>query len=165
MRLNFSNSQQLTAFLFSLLLGAAFCLVYDFVRVFMRSFPVGGAFVFFADVLMLSLFGVATFVFFIFFSKGSIRVYVFLGEGIGFIMHRLLLSPLIRKVLSLILDAINKLIFFTLYPLKKLFVVLTRIRHRLIRQLKAKAKGFFTRCKDKNNHKSKKKSKKSKKVN
>ena len=118
MRLDFSNSQQLSAFLIAALLGGVFCIIYDFLRVMLRNYNSGGLVVFIADVAFFSFFGIATFCFFMLFSKGTIRLYLLLGEALGFILARWLLSPYLRILIIFLQNIFNKLIIIALLPLK-----------------------------------------------
>ncbi len=126
MRLNFSNSQQLTAFLLSIVIGAVFCAVYDLIRVILHKQNPGGVVVFLSDVLFLCTCGIITFVFFLLFFKGMIRVYVFLGEALGFVIFRFTVSSLWRRLWVGCGELVNKIVEAILFPLKKLLVIIKK---------------------------------------
>ena len=100
MRLDFSNSHQLITFLLSVALGAVFCILYDLFRFFHKKYSPPWIAVFLGDVLYFALTAVVTFCFFIMFSKGMIRVYVYFGELLGFIFCRFSLSKLFWFILT-----------------------------------------------------------------
>lgn len=110
MRLDFSNFQQLNTFLWAVVLGAALCIVYDVIRFLLSTYNSGGVAVFLSDVLFFSFAGVETFVFFVLFSKGTIRLYALIGEALGFFLFRFIFSPAFRKILALF----EKLLFLFL---------------------------------------------------
>lgn len=136
MRLDFSNIQQITTFLLSIALGAAFALIYDIIRVLMSSYKYGGMAVFFADVTFFAAAGVVTFVFFVLLSKGTIRFYVLLGEGIGFFTFRILFSKLVRATLKFISRTINNLLKLVMKPLLRLVRIFLNIFVKLIKFLR-----------------------------
>ncbi len=114
MRLDFSNYEQLLTFLLSVVLGAAFCLLYDVLRYLHKRKISGTFFVFLGDVFYFVLISVATFCFFILYSKGVIRIYVYIGEILGFVLCRKTLSRLFLAILlklDLIITRVLEMIF------------------------------------------------------
>ena len=143
MRLDFSNSQQMSTFLISIALGAALCLIYDIVRFLMSSFKYGGVAVFFSDVLFFAVAGIVTFVFFVLFSKGTVRFYVFLGEGIGFLFFRILFSKIIRGTLKFLSKTIYKVIELLIRPIFWLYKLLVNLLRKLGRRTKKQIKKLW----------------------
>lgn len=92
MRLDFSNHAQLLTFLLAVALGAVFCLVYDVLRALRHCVRRGAVAVFFEDVVYFTVWGFCTFCFFLLFTKGMLRLYVFLGELLGYTVFRFTLS-------------------------------------------------------------------------
>ncbi len=149
MRLDFSNSQQAVTFLWSILLGVAACLLYDVLRFLHKTIIKGSFAVFLGDIIYFSVISVITFCFFILFSKGVIRMYVYFGELLGFILCRKTLSRLIfpliiktdqwiRRLLLKIFAPISKL---SLYAFEKSGAFLLKIFDKLKRKReKAKQK-------------------------
>ncbi len=127
MRLDFSNTQQFYTFLLAIALGAVYCLAYDIVRFTFSGYKSGGLVVFLVDVLYFLIIGVTTFVFFVLLCKGVIRVYVFIGIGIGFFIFRLLLSPLIRCILKCIEKFIKILFSLIMKPIEWLISLLGKL--------------------------------------
>lgn len=148
MRLDFSNSQQMTTFLLSIALGAALCLIYDIVRFLMSSFKYGGVAVFFSDVLFFVVAGIVTFVFFVLFSKGTVRFYVFLGEGIGFLFFRILFSKIVRGTLKFINQTICKLIELLTRPIFRLYKILVNLLRKSVRRSKRQMRKFLNLFKE-----------------
>lgn len=143
MRLSFSNSQQFTAFLISILLGAVFCVVYDCIRVMLRKHNSGGVVVFLADVLFFCAIGTVTFVFFLLFFKGMIRIYIFLGEALGFIVFRFTLSSLFRGLLEGCAMLVSKIIKALIFPLNKLLILIKKRSNKVLVLFRKKAKSIL----------------------
>ena len=120
MRLDFSNYEQVITFLLSIVLGVGFCLVYDVLRFLHKTRMKGNVAVFIGDVLYFSVISVATFCFFLLFSKGVIRIYVYIGEILGFFICRITISRLFLPTLLVIDKYLNKILKLIFLPLIKL---------------------------------------------
>ena len=95
-----SLNEQAITFLLSLILGAVYCLVFDFTRG-MRIFGLNSRIaVFFTDIIYFLLVAFVNFCFFLTRESGQIRGYVFVGEIIGFFLFRLTLSKIIMIIIS-----------------------------------------------------------------
>ena len=95
-----SLNEQAITFLLSLILGAVYCLVFDFTRG-MRIFGINSRIaVFFTDIIYFLLVAFVNFCFFLTRESGQIRGYVFVGEIIGFFLFRLTLSKIIMIIIS-----------------------------------------------------------------
>lgn len=114
MRLDFSNHAQLLTFLLAVALGAAFCLIYDVLRALRHCVQRGAVAVFFEDVVYFTVWGFCTFCFFLLFTKGMLRFYVFLGELLGYTVFRLTLSrifyPAFCKLGALLITLVRLLL-------------------------------------------------------
>ncbi len=84
--------RQVVTFLLALALGASLCLLHDGVRCFHVLWPPGRARAAVSDVLGFSLAAVATALFFMVRCSGQARLFALLGEGIGFVAWRWLIS-------------------------------------------------------------------------
>lgn len=92
-------SLQAEAFLWSVALGAALCLIYDIQRAFRRAVKYANAVIAAGDILYFSAAAVLSFLFLLVFCCGQIRGFVLLGEAVGFAACRLTLSRLWMKIL------------------------------------------------------------------
>ena len=149
MRLDFSNLQQVSTFLLALALGAVFCLFYDVVSFFMRGYKTGGMAVFLADTLFFGMAGVITFMFFLLFSKGTIRLYVIISELLGFILFRFFLSGVVRGLLAFIQRVISCLLRLISKPIYWLFSLIGKIFNNLKKFIKKYTDKFFRSIADK----------------
>lgn len=118
-------SLQIEAFLWSLLFGAAFCVVFDFVSLVYSELSFGKITVFVFDILLFAAFGVFDFFLFLAFCNGEIRGYVFVGEIIGFFLCKKLVSGLYTAVFYLIFKAARTVLSgvkkYILLPLLEFF--------------------------------------------
>lgn len=95
---------QTYTFLWSLSLGAVFCIVYDFLRALHKLKIKGAAAVFVTDILFCIFAAVVTYCFLILTSKGRIRLFVIVGIFLGFLVFRLVLSKIVLDVFVKILS-------------------------------------------------------------
>lgn len=104
-------SSQITTFLFSMLLGAIFCVIFDFTRG-LRIFGLNSKLaVFITDIIYFLIITFFNFCFLLTRESGQIRGYVFIGEALGFFIFRLIFSQWILaviKILHLVFSAINR---------------------------------------------------------
>ena len=161
MRLDFSNSQQLTAFLLSIVLGVAFSLLYSLVRFSHITFKPSKTAVFIIDIFYFFVIGVLSFCFLLIYCKGLIRMYVFLGQIIGFVISHFSLSKvflflllLVKKCVDYIFNAIKKPLKIIHKKLNKNVIIPT------LEKLNLTFKKLKTKKLQKNNKKYKKSSKK-----
>ena len=74
-------------FLLSCLIGVGFGAVYDFFRAFRLIFPAGKKAAFIEDGLFFLLFAAVNFLFFLDRSFGRLRLFLLIGEGLGFTVY------------------------------------------------------------------------------
>lgn len=121
------NLSQLLGFLYSVVLGIIFCLVYDVLRALRAEIKFGTAAVFVTDILYSVFCAVTCFCFLLAVTGGEIRAFVFAGVAVGFTASRLTVSRVfffvlrraVRAVLFLF-DRISLVLgkFFTLIAAK-----------------------------------------------
>lgn len=90
-------TSQMTAFLYSILLGAIFGAVYGIVilmqSLFFKAVPKQSM----IDIVYFLLFAVVTFLFFIAVEDGKIRGYLYFGEFLGWILWRVVFGDFLEK--------------------------------------------------------------------
>jgi len=126
MRLDFSNSVQGLTFLYSVFLGVVYCLFYDVFK-FLRIRKIHTRFgVFVSDILYFIVISIATFCFFLLYSKGTLRLYAYIGIALGFTLCRLSLSRMFLPLLVWIDGVISSAIGFALKPIVKVLAFLKK---------------------------------------
>ncbi len=115
-------SGQIYTFLLSLLLGVAFCLVYDTVRTIELKFRMSPTAVFFTDVLYFAVIAIFDFCFFLVRTNGEIRGFVLAGQLVGFLACKKTLSRFYSVVLLMMCKSVRwvkkwfcRLIFHPIY--------------------------------------------------
>lgn len=95
-----NNTAQITAFLYSILLGMIFCLFYDLLRAFRFAVKLTDLSVFLYDVFYFSVISVITFIFLLAVTNGELRGFVFLGILLGFLLFYFTVSRVLLKYLK-----------------------------------------------------------------
>ena len=86
------STDQTVTFMLSWALGGLLCAVYDILRGWRSSLHSGVLAVFFQDTFFGIFASVTTFLFLLARSCGEIRLYVLVGEAIGFVLFRMSFS-------------------------------------------------------------------------
>lgn len=89
-----NNSLQLSGFLYSCVLGAIYCVVYDFLRAVRSGNRTSAFIVFFQDIFYFTAAAISCFCFLLATTNGELRFYAILGILIGFVITRLTVSKL-----------------------------------------------------------------------
>ena len=108
--MEFSLADQTIYFLYSLLFGVILSALYDVVVVIRMLSNNRALKLILLDVLYMSLCAVLTVLFAMPFNKGEVRYFVLFGEVIGFIVYRLTLGGLSKKIYSIIIRVISVII-------------------------------------------------------
>lgn len=118
-------SSQVEATLWSVPVGAALCLIYDFIRITRREFKTGIVFALISDILFFAFAAFITFCIFLIFCSGQIRFYVFWGLLSGFLIFRFTFSRFVIAIFTSIISLISwfvRPIIASLERMVKLFV-------------------------------------------
>lgn len=134
---------QLKVFGLSLVLGVAFCLLYDLFRALHIKLVKSFAAVFVTDVLYWLILFPVTHSFLLLFCKGNVRAYVLFGILLGFAFCRFTISKLLLKILLLIIDLISKLLHLISLPFLAFFSLLDTIFNKLLCAVGNKLKKYL----------------------
>ncbi len=108
MELNFY--QQSIAFLWSIPLGVAVGILYGVIKFIRTAFDFRKTATIIADVIFMIISTTVIYLFSIAYIQGFVRIYVFIGCSIGFLLYRLTLGRLIAKIYTPIINFISKII-------------------------------------------------------
>lgn len=111
-------SAQTLSFFYAILLGAGLALVYDFIKLLHHNLLKSVVAIQLADVVFCIVSAVLSFCFFMLVSNGSIRVYLLLGEGVGFVLWSLLCSAHLQKILLFFVRIGSKVMGWIAKPLR-----------------------------------------------
>ena len=108
----FTPSQQCVLFLYSVLLGAALSIVYDFFRVFRAIIPHKSAMIALEDILYCVIWGLSLFVFSVELSRGEVRSYYLLGNIVGFLLCHFTVGNVVVGAVRKIVLTIRSIFLF-----------------------------------------------------
>ncbi|MBP0979085.1 MAG: spore cortex biosynthesis protein YabQ [Oscillospiraceae bacterium] len=129
--MNIIISEQLIFFLRSILLGVILGFVFDVFKILRLLVKHNNIFVFIEDILFFCISAIFSYSFLINISYGQIRLFILIGQLIGFILYKLSVSNFVVKlivfVINLFLRTIVRPIYkFALCIFKVIFVNLTK---------------------------------------
>jgi len=87
-----SSDGQILSFLYAIVTGFLFCLIYDFFKAFRLTFNHKDLTVFFEDIFYFLIIGIISLIFFLVFTGGEIRIFILLGFVIGFYLWKITFS-------------------------------------------------------------------------
>ncbi len=135
---------QLTVFLISVIFGAAYCLLYDILRILRTTVIKSKISVFISDILYWVVITFISLSFSLLFSKGEIRGYWLLGILLGFIISRLTVSKFlifISEYIILFLRLVKRYIYRGfIFVMEKLNSFLMKIPNMFKKIFKRKKK-------------------------
>ncbi len=132
-----SLASQTKGFLFSLGFGFIMGAIYDVFRIVRTSISKGKKIQIFFDVAYCILLAFLTFIFFITVNEGEIRIYLLLGEAIGFAVYSLSMGTIVFAFGEKWIGNIKSFLRFAFTPIKKLY---EKIRQILIKAGKRRKK-------------------------
>lgn len=107
-----SISEQALEFLLSCLLGAVLGVLYDAFRILRAAIPHGRILTLLEDILFWALSAVITFFFLLLFSEGQVRLYILLGELLGFIVYYFTVGSLVIGASKWIIRQVKRFLRF-----------------------------------------------------
>ena len=142
----FEPKTELGLFIFSVVIGIVFALVFDVLRVIRIIFPHKAFVVFIEDILFMLFCGFWFFIFSMTYARGQLRAFLLMGSVLGFSLYiftvgelvkrfvtktREVIVAFLKKVYNLILRRISIPIFSRIAaPIRKLLKKRRRIRKK-----------------------------------
>ena len=123
-----SLASQTKGFLFSLGFGFMMGMVYDMFRLVRVSISKGKKIQIIFDIIYFILLAFVTFIFFITINEGEIRIYLLLGEAIGFAVYSLSLGTIVFAFGEKWIAYIRRFLVLLIKPFKKMFL---KIRQKI----------------------------------
>ena len=105
-----SNQLQLLSFFRASVLGGIYCLAYDLLRGYRKVNEGSAISVFFQDLIYFLLITPVTFCFLLATTNGELRLYIFSGIVLGFVLIRLTLSKLFVLMIKIFFGFISRLL-------------------------------------------------------
>ena len=130
MELNFY--QQSIAFLWSIPLGVAIGILYGAIKFIRTAFDFRRIATIISDIVFMLISTVVIYLFSIAYIQGFVRIYVFIGCIIGFLIYRLSIGRIITKIYSPIISFISKIIDIISSKFKKIAKKLLKNIHSIL---------------------------------
>lgn len=125
-------SGQIETFFYAVLLGISYCLLYDVFRCFHIKVFKGYWSIFFSDILYWIILFISTYSFLLLFCNGSVRVYVLLGNTLGFVICRYTVSWIFIKFCFLIAYIIRQIISLICMPFYMLLSFMSKLYEKVV---------------------------------
>lgn len=137
-----NSIDQAVTLAFSICLGGIFCIIYDILRSLRKAGFNSVLTIFVTDILFWIFAAFGTFIFLIARTNGEIRLFVLIGELIGFLLFRLVFSRWILLALTTVFKCVKKLNMYITEKNKLLYLKINSI----ISKVTAFVMNFLKRC-------------------
>ena len=112
-----NNIEQLTSFIYFILTGIVLGIIFDVFRIARRTIKTSDFITNLEDVLFGLMAGVIILITIFKFNNGELRLYIFIGLGIGIILNMLFISKYFIKIDVCIINFIKKVLKFLFKPI------------------------------------------------
>ncbi len=128
--MSISISLQAIRFLMSCVLGIILGFLYDFMRIFRRSFNCSSILTLATDILYSILVVVSYGLFVLIICEGDIRAFLFVGASLGMILYFLAISNMVIRVGDVITMCIKTIFAILFFPIIWIFRKVRVYRHK-----------------------------------
>ena len=118
-----NSNGQLLGFLYAVITGIFYSLIYDFFKSIRLSFKHKDITVFFEDLIFSFIISVISFLFFLIFTAGEIRIYILLGFLAGFLSWKFTFSNLLVNTFICVLKFLVRVFSYFNNKLSVIFTV------------------------------------------
>ena len=101
-----SNTSQVVGFLYSIILGVIFALIYDLFRAYRIVKPQSNLLVFLQDIVYFIFTTLLTFIYLLSITNGEVRAYILIGIFLGFLLFLFTISKYYIVAVTFILKVI-----------------------------------------------------------
>ena len=112
-----NNIEQLTSFIYFILTGIFLGIIFDIFRISRRTIKTSDFITNLEDILFGLISGIIVLISIFKFNNGELRLYIFIGLGIGIILNMLFISKYFIKINIYIINFIKKLFKFLFKPI------------------------------------------------
>ncbi len=130
------NNNQIYLFAIYMLCGIVIGIGFDIFRVLRKSFRTSDMVTYIEDILFGILTGIFLIIMLFIFNNGQLRFFIFVAIFLGLLLYLLTISKYFIKINVIILAFIKKLVHMMLYPIQKLYKIMTKPFYFLIINLK-----------------------------
>ena len=122
-----NNLEQLINFIYFVITGMLLSIVFDIFRILRRSFKTSDFVTNIEDVIFGIITGIIILSSIFLFNNGELRLYIFIGIGVGIIFYMLFISKYFIKINVAIINFVEKIIILITKP----FIILLKIIKKL----------------------------------
>ena len=122
-----NNIEQLTSFIYFILTGIFLGIIFDIFRISRRTIKTSDFITNLEDILFGLISGIIVLISIFKFNNGELRLYIFIGLGIGIILNMLFISKYFIKINIYIINFIKKLFKFLFKPIISLIKFIKKI--------------------------------------
>lgn len=122
-----NNIEQLTSFIYFILTGIFLGIIFDIFRISRRTIKTSDLITNLEDILFGLISGIIVLISIFKFNNGELRLYIFIGLGIGIILNMLFISKYFIKINIYIINFIKKLFKFLFKPIISLIKFIKKI--------------------------------------
>lgn len=130
------NNNQIYLFAIYMLCGIVIGIGFDIFRVLRKSFRTSDMVTYIEDILFGILTGIFLIIMLFIFNNGQLRFFILVAIFLGLLLYLLTISKYFIKINVIILAFIKKLVHMMLYPIQKLYKIMTKPFYFLIINLK-----------------------------
>lgn len=130
------NNNQIYLFSIYMLCGIVIGIGFDIFRVLRKSFRTSDMVTYIEDILFGILTGIFLIIMLFIFNNGQLRFFIFVAIFLGLLLYLLTISKYFIKINVIIFAFIKKLVHMMLYPIQKLYKIMTKPFYFLIINLK-----------------------------
>ena len=141
--MHMSFSPPVLVFFMSLGLGVVFGALWDVFRILRLGMPLGRVFVFLQDIIYFAIICLLTLIFFYFFTFGGFRLFVLLGEFLGFLVYYFTIGRVVFNVFKIIIHLIHRFLWILSWPIRKFALMMIHIGQKFLCKLKRKIKKYL----------------------
>lgn len=122
-----NNLEQLINYIYFIITGMILSIVFDIFRILRRSFKTSDIVTNIEDVIFGIIIGIIILSSIFLFNNGELRLYIFIGIGVGIIFYMLFISKYFIKLNVAIINFLKKLIILITKP----FIILLKFIKKL----------------------------------
>lgn len=122
-----NNVEQLTSFIYFIITGILLGIIFDIFRISRRTIKTSDFITNLEDVLFGLIAGIIILISIFKFNNGELRLYIFIGLGIGIILNVLFISKYFIKINICIINFIKKAFKFLFKPIISLIKFIKKI--------------------------------------
>lgn len=125
-------AQQSVAFIYSLIMGVGFGIIYAPFKMFRLAFCSKKSSIIAVDIIYMLCVSIIIYYFSLVFIMGYVRIYIFAGSLLGFLAYRLTLGRVFSRIYVPVIKFLKRINNKIMHKLKKITKKLLKITHDIL---------------------------------